>query len=470
MRALWLLCLPALAGAQGLREIDLRVASEAAGPQGLAVRVALPPKPRYEAGAPVVVHVAGGWGAGDLAGAMAPLAPLGFIEVRFVFPGNARGSYQSGGLDDARGPRSLLALADVVAFATGAAKALDGRSLAEISAPIAPQPGNAGLLGWSNGGNQAVLVLARHSRKVQGVGWVVTWESPIGDGAATALAGDHRSGLNPAYDLNTGAVDYSRLRYGPDLPIAMFGGALGPPGAFYLDLNGSGRPDEGDVVPSALPVPGAGRPLFAYPRSLVEAAAQRQLVPGWPVHLLPAGQIGEFWRDRDAAGSFVQARINREPLLAMVLGTERDHVQAAPDHPHIHAAYQGWLSARLSFVRLNPDRAYLAALTGAAAIGAPETPANTPLERLDLPPHLIPEGLLPDALLAAAAACELADRVATGNRDPDLAAVLAPTELPRPPARGEQGGFTAPQNPRPGPGRQLGSGSSGPARGAFRRG
>lgn len=424
-----LLLAATLAQGQGLREIDLRVASEAAGPQGLAVRVAVPARARYEAGAPVVVHVAGGWGAGDLARVSSPLAPLGFVEVRFLFPGAARGPYQSGGKDDARGAASQLALADVVAYATGGTRAVDGRTLAEVCAPTAVAAGNTGLLGWSNGGCQAMLVLARHARRTQGVRWLVTWESPVGEGAATALAGDFRSGPNPFYDLNTGTVSYRRLRYDPGLAVPMFGGAVGPPGAFYLDANGNGRADQGDVAPAALLVPDDGPPRMAYPSSLVAAAAGLDLLPRWPEHLLTPEQTAACWREREPSGWLAQAGLNRESLLAMVIGTERDHVQSSPDHPHLHAAYQGWLDAKLGFVRLNPDRAYLAALGGPAAVDAPETPANTPLARLDLPSRLIPEGLIPDALLVAAGACELADRLAFAQREPDLTRLLAPTDL-----------------------------------------
>jgi len=45
-----------------------RIPSVSAGERGIAVRVILPRQPRYGAGAPVVIHVAGGVQAGDAAG------------------------------------------------------------------------------------------------------------------------------------------------------------------------------------------------------------------------------------------------------------------------------------------------------------------------------------------------------------------------------------------------------------------
>ena len=44
-------------------------------------------------------------------------------------------------------------------FALDHTRALDGRSLADVSAPVVPQSSNVGLVGYSHGGN-ATLVCA----------------------------------------------------------------------------------------------------------------------------------------------------------------------------------------------------------------------------------------------------------------------------------------------------------------------
>lgn len=429
-RWLPLLLLAALPAA-ALREIDLRVRSEAAGPDGIAVRVAVPEAPRYGAGAPVVIHVPGGWGAGDLSRVLSPLAPLGFVELRFLFPGPAAGAVQTGGRDDRRGPQSILALADVIAFAAGGRDSR-GRTLAQLVAPLVPAPGNVGVVGWSTGGNAAVLTLVQQRRKVQGLAWLATWETPVGDGAATLLWGAEGERVNPAVDPRTGVVDYSSLAYSETLPVALVGGGLGPPGAFYFDFDRNGQPDGRDLPPLALPAPALGDATrFVYPLSLVTAAEQGRLLARWPGHLLDRRATERFWQERDPSGQLIQARINLERLLVMVLGGTPDHLQPVPEAHHLYNLYQGWLEAKLPWVRFNPDQAYLAALAGEAAGELPEVFAGVPLGRQGLTGQRLPTDRVPPPLLVAAAACELADRVAAGDRSPDLEAILFPTVLRR---------------------------------------
>jgi len=137
--------------------------------------------------------------------------------------------------------------------------------------------------------------------------------------------------------------------------------AAGPLGALYFDVNLDGRVGPRDFLPQAMPVPDlAGHMRFAYSPALTREAAKR-LNP-WPAYLLTPDEAAEYWSQRDAAGHFLRAAANREKLLAMVLATARDHALAAPDHPHVVAAYQGWLEARVSWLRLNPDASYVAAV------------------------------------------------------------------------------------------------------------
>lgn len=409
-----------------VREIDLRLDSRPAGPDGLAVRLAVPPRARYgDEGAPIAVLVPGGWGTGELRQIGVPLATEGFLEVRFEFPGGER--------SDLRGAGSVEALADVLAFAGGLASDRDGRTITELAAPLTALTDEVGLLGLSNGGNAAILALAQWDRKARGVGWVTTWESPIGDGAATALAGSRQDGVNPAYDPETGTFDFSTLTYAADQPVLLFGGPPGGHGAFYFELKADGRLGQGDYLPRALAVPGtAGLQQYVYPLSLTRAAESRGLAKPWPKHLLGSQAAAEFWSSRDASGHFLEATVNRPDLLAMVLGTDRDHVQAAPDHPHILAAYQGWLDAHIRWVRLNPDETYLKAVAGDAASSFLETVANLPLTRQTLPTQLVPFERIPRIVLMLAGAAEMADRYHAGTLAPDLDELLYPTApLPR---------------------------------------
>ncbi|MCC7492759.1 MAG: hypothetical protein IT204_10445 [Fimbriimonadaceae bacterium] len=400
--------------APAVREVDLTLP---AGDLSIAVRLALPAAGRYGAVAPVAVQVPGGWGPGDRRRLAAPLAALGCVDLRFEFP--------AGTLSDLRGPRATAVLAQVIRFAQGDLAASDGRRLPQIAAPLQPAVRAVGLLGWDNGGNSAVLVLAEQDRAVQGVAWVATWETPVGDGAPTVLCGGLGDGALSAYDPLTGEVDWAVLRFAPGLALPGSGGLVY--GAFYLDTNRDGQASPTDLVPAALPAPGGGAlPRYVYPTGLLQAAAQRQLLPDWPAHLLRAAEAAEFWARRNAAGNFARAVVNRPELLAMVLGQEPDHQQAAPDHPHLWAAWSGWRAAAARWVRLNPDRAYLAAVAGEHAATWPELPAGTGIERWDLPRSLPPTTACDATQLACAAVAELADRVHQQRLDPDLAAVLQP--------------------------------------------
>lgn len=423
MLALGLLVL--LAPLPRVREIDLRLDSPPAAPGGVAVRLALPEHGRYADGAPVIVHVEGGWGPGGVTRIQAPLARYGFLEVRFAFPGG--GPAGTGGEADLRGPGSVRVLADVLAYAAGLTRDRDGLTLAERAAPLTVLVDQVGVIGWSNGGNTAIVALAEHRAETRRVAWLATWESPLGDGAATALCGGHRDGPNPAYDPATGALDLSRLRWDPNLSLRLFGGGRGPAGALYFDANANGRADEREVVPAALPAPTPGAQLrFAYPLSLVREAQRSRLLEPWPEHLLGPGEAAEFWAVRDGAGRLLEAAAYHPDLIVMVLGTDRDHVQVAADHPHLFAAYDGWRRAECRWLRLNPDAAYLAAVTGTAPDGWTETVAGLPLTRRALPTQLLPADRAPAPILGLAAALELADRVHAGTVAPDLETPLEP--------------------------------------------
>ncbi|MBI2300725.1 MAG: hypothetical protein HYU66_17590 [Armatimonadetes bacterium] len=420
---LLLLATAALA-APRVREIDFRLPCPAAAPAGLAVRLAVPETGRYGNEAPVVVHVGSGWSAGDLSRIEAPLAAEGFVELRFCFPGGGRPGFASGGALDYRGAGSLEALARVLAFAAGLAIDADGRSIRDLAAPLQPLGDDVGVLGWGNGGNAAIVALAEYSREARGVAWVATWETPLGDGAATALGGDWRNGPNACYDADSGQCDWARLGWAENLPVPIFGGLLGSKGTFYLDVNRDGKPDRNDCFPAAYPaLDAAGRVRYAFPAGLAREAGRR--VTPWPPHLLNPDEAADYWSLRDAAGHLLKATVSRENLLAMVLATARDHVQTSPAHPHVAAAYLGWLAAKVHWLRLNPDAAYLSAVQGGAAAQVTETMANLPLTRTALVSQLLPAGT-PPSVVGAAAACELADRVHARNLDVDLDAVLFP--------------------------------------------
>jgi|GEM_PF-6007585 hypothetical protein len=77
-------------------ERTVRVPSQAAGTDGLVVRITVPGHPRYPEGAPVVVYMAGGFDGNGIAERITGLDGEGFIEIRFNFPGSGTGENLSG--------------------------------------------------------------------------------------------------------------------------------------------------------------------------------------------------------------------------------------------------------------------------------------------------------------------------------------------------------------------------------------
>jgi len=76
-------------GAPLAPSIVTHIPSAAGGERGIAVGVLPPLKPRYTDGAPLVIHVPGGVTTGGTEG-RPEYAGLGFVEIRFAFPGGVR--------------------------------------------------------------------------------------------------------------------------------------------------------------------------------------------------------------------------------------------------------------------------------------------------------------------------------------------------------------------------------------------
>ncbi|MBM3496870.1 MAG: hypothetical protein FJX72_21500, partial [Armatimonadetes bacterium] len=281
---------PAAASAQGVLRrpegppmqagVLTTVPSKAAGSYGVAVRVFAPSRARFSAGAPVVVHVAGGVQAGGPNG-RPDMQAHGFVEVFFGFPTD--GGY------DCRGPRSIRALADVIRFASGRASDVRGNSIADLTAPIKPLAQNCGLLGSSNGGNASIMAMALHGSEFADLAFYVSMESPIGEGAVAAELGGFGSPVNPAYDPASGRLDVGRLAWADDLPIGSFPrtGASGLKGALYFDMDGNGRHDPIADYPANAMVAdiGGGTRAWYSPRLLREAERRSLLPRPRPTHV-----------------------------------------------------------------------------------------------------------------------------------------------------------------------------------------
>ena len=451
--------------------------SPAGGERGIAVRVLPPSKPRYEAGAPVVVHVAGGVEAGAAVG-RPEFIGLGFVEVFFGFPGGREeAEAASGGKYDFRGPDCTRALADTIRFVTGRAADKQGRRIDDLVGNIKILKSNYGLLGSSHGGNACGLVMARHGEEFPDLSWYASMESPYGEGMVPVELGGFESGMNPAYDPKTGALDLGRLAWSDEVSPAGFP-RRGPrplpelKGALYFDINHDGKFLPEDDFPANVFLRDVGGGLKAWysPRLLREAERRSLFGKTRPTHIPTAAEAEQFWRDREASAGIREAVRKCPNVAVIVYAGERDHVQVAPDHPHILAQAEGFRQAKAPFVRLNPDRAYVERilqsrpmLRAAAGRALADNDAGRAWDRQSIREGLEPAGL-PIPLYMQAAVSELADRTQAKHWAANLDAVLYPQapwepmmSSPVRPSRAEGGGprpsrDTGPRPPRPSPG------------------
>jgi hypothetical protein len=412
------------------------IPSTVGGEQGIAVGVLPPLKPRYSNGAPVMIHVPGGVTTGGTEG-RPEYAGLGFVEIRFAFPGGGSGEAASGGTYDYRGSDCIRALADVILFATGRLADKEDRKIQDLLANTTVLTRNVGLVGSSHGGNACGLVMATHGEEFPDLAFYASMESPYGEGNVNIELGGRDQGMNPAYNPETGVLDLSKLGWSSELPPGpprRWQGAGSPlKGALFFDLNGDGRFSESGDFPANVFVQDLGKGMKAwYSPRLIREAEQRKLYgERRPNHIPSLAESTEYWRWRDAAGS-IAAAVRKCPSVAVIVyANERDHVQVAPDHPHILTQLEGFRKAGAKFVRLNPDRAYVERILAggpqnlAPGQRFPDNDAGVARDRSNIRDGLEPESL-PMMPYMQAAVCELADRVQARTWAKNLEAVLYP--------------------------------------------
>ena len=419
-------------------EITTRIPSEAAGTEGLAVRITVPSQCRYSEGAPVVIYMAGGFDGIGISERVTGLDGQGFIEIRFNFPGCGTGANRSGGGPyDNRGPESLKAARDMCRFAIGSLNDDQNRSLAELVAPIPSLHGNVGLVGWSNGGNTNLCLAGIHGQEIPGLAWIVNWESPVGDGMPQAEAGSKETSLRPfnpsvnqAYDPDDGEWDLSSLRYDPGIQVPLIEDqSKRVLGGLYFDITGDALVTPGkDYIPYPLIFETPDGPKGYYSERLRNAADSLGILPSnTPEHIATKEETGEFWSQRNGE-YWIGPAMDRLPnLMFMVIANDTDHVQRAADHPHVLIQYEAFRIAGARFVRLNPDRIYSETLWGSAVPGSADNPAFVPFDHQSIRGAVEPGDATDDfgyITVGAAGACELADRTHFDDVRPQLDAVL----------------------------------------------
>jgi hypothetical protein len=464
--------------------IDVDLPSESTGAGGglLALRIEAPAAEggaRYPDGAPVVIMVPGGTGAGSLQ----PFLPLArdVVRIAVLLPGGVDpvGDRRSDGTYDHRGAASALALYDVVRFAVGDALDREGRTLEDaLGLPI--RRANVGLLGVSNGGNLATAVAAEHGAGLAGrLAYIVQHESPVSSQIATVDLGGvtlhcppERSAPPPRLNVEnpryieygplTLDVDWRDLAYdaaGGDSPIFHDGTGDGhystvvdsSSGCRTPDLDGDGRLTADEDWPLAPFTDGVVR---VYSRPVTMALEDRGVFgAGWPRGIATVAGAAEYWDARESVRHYPATVRNIPRLEAMVLASAVDHVQAAADHPHIRQAFEGW-SQSGAWVRINPSVSYL-------VHAAPELwdrrdlpnnrPNTPPTDWRDVSAYAMPEDVADEVTLTAAV-WHMADRAELWSVEPTPDRSPSPTGLVSPaPSRTPDASAT--QTPAPLPSR-----------------
>jgi len=348
----------------------------------VAVRIDVPREPRYGDSAPVVV-VASTWFVDKYNLDETPFhlvynpVDVGAIAVSHLWPGKTDPDtgVSSDGKYDFGGPDSLAALRDTIRFSLGEIPNVDGDYLHELIA-VEPLYDNVGMFASSHAGVVATNVMAYHGDAFPGLKYFVGRENPtmaemypleIGH-----FDGQHKPIYNPFYD-HTGYtptsidVDYSTLDWIQNAAFPegrpIFHVTNGPD--YVLDNKG---PNIG------------GKRWFSH--ALTQALMDNGVFTPqtWPNDLATPKQAGDFWPYRTAVQNYGEIGDKLPELRVLILFATLDHVQAAPDKPHIRQAYDGFHKTAGLWTRLNCDLSYVQSEIHASATlagGFPDNDANT---------------------------------------------------------------------------------------------
>jgi hypothetical protein len=109
----------------------------------------------------------------------------------------------------------------------------------------------------------------------------------------------------------------------------------------------------------------------------------------------------------------------------MLVFAKNDHVQPAPDKPHVHQAYDGFSKAAGLWVRLNPDSVYIRLVGIGPETDLPDNPANSePEDWMESREWAYFGDALSSIVVCLAGVAEMSDRVRENNWANNLDEVL----------------------------------------------
>jgi hypothetical protein len=388
----------------------------------IAVRIDLPDTARYNEGAPIIIDTSQWFTSfAGFSREKWDFTELGAIYVCYLWPGKVdpETRARSDGKYDYGGPGSLAAFKDVIRFASGLEKDVDGHYLHELI-DVKPLYDNVGIHASSHSGVMATNVLAFYGDELESVKYLVGRENPTIDEMYPLEFGHYDYEIrgpvyNPyyypeGYTPKTVSVDYSKVDWivNDDFPegIPYFRGEKGE----YV-LSG-----KGPVI--------YGKKFFS--RALIHALYDNGVftMEDWPERLATPEMADEIWSypTRTTVDNY-QLLCNSSFKIMLVFAKD-DHVQAAIDKPHIHQAYDGFRDAGL-WVRMNPDRYYVQSVKEDFNAGFPDNLANSePDDWMDIRDWAFPSQNDAVVRVSQAAAAEMMDRVWADDWSADLDGVM----------------------------------------------
>jgi hypothetical protein len=282
-------------------------------------------------------------------------------------------------------------------------------------------------------------VAAQYGAQLRGyLRYGIQWESPVssqvavGDIGRTALdcttLGQPISinSANPWYDpagyASTAlAVDYSRLRYNAAnsrRPVFWDGNNDGNyttitypsnPNCVTPDLNLDGVLSANEDRPLTSYAFGPGKVVFS--RQATQALLSNGVftLATWPSAIATPTEAESFWNLREAVSQYADATANISDYEGMSLAGYEDHIQYAPEKPHVHQAFDGW-NGRGRWVKVNPSRSYVweEEPTTATRTDLPENSPNVAPNWTNRSSYAYPDDL--ENVYYSAAVHEMADR------------------------------------------------------------
>jgi len=400
----------------------------------IAVRVDLPEEARYGDSAPVVV-VASTWFvqkySNEEIGFHLIYNPVdaGAISITNLWPGKTDPATKisSDGEYDYGGPKSLSALRDAIRFALGDIPDIDGHYLHELI-EVEPLYNNVGMFASSHAGAVATNVMAYYGQSITGLKYFVGRENPTMAEMYPLEIGHFDERGKPVYNPY-----YSYKGYTPrsiDVDYSHLGWIQNeqyPEGRPVFEVSGGDDYVLDDKGPNI-----GGRRFFSH--ALTQALMDNGVFTyeSWPLDVASPDMTGDFWPYRITVNNCEAIGEKIPGLKVMLVFATQDHVQAAPDKPHIRQAYDGFRKRAGLWTRLNCDLSYVQSEiheSATPAVGIPDKDANTEpgdwyleADSWGFAGKLAGQPTTQTIPLAGVA--EMADRVRAGNWDANLDSIL----------------------------------------------